>query len=125
MVAEKPAIKTLLIVEDQLPTREALASVFRAEGYRVITATSRQEALRSLHSPAPPNLVVLDLRLAVDGSGLLEERRRDVGLAAVPVVVLTEPSTDRDWVASLGATDSLAKPVSIDSLLTTIERCGS
>jgi DNA-binding response OmpR family regulator len=122
MVAEKQSIRTLLIIEDQAPTREALASIFRAEGFLVLTACNRHEALEHMRSSAPPNLVLLDMRLAVEGSGFLEERRCDDALAAVPVIVLTEPNTDQEWVASLGATDTLAKPISIDLLLTTIRR---
>jgi DNA-binding response OmpR family regulator len=65
------------------------------------------------------------MRQALDSSGFLEERQRDGTLASVPVVVLTEPRTDRDWVASLGATDALAKPISIEALLTTVQRWGN
>jgi DNA-binding response OmpR family regulator len=122
MVADKPSIKTLLIVEDQPATRECLASVFRAEDYRVVTAADRQEALQHSRSRAAPDLVVLDMRPAVDASGFLEERHRDAALASVPVIALTEPGTDCTWVVSLGATDSLSKPVSIDLLLAAIRR---
>jgi CheY-like chemotaxis protein len=124
MVAEKPSSKTLLLIEDQVPTREALASIFRTEGFRVVTAGNRQEALGYLRHAALPTLVLLDMRQPLDGLGFLEERRRDNALASVPVVVLREPSTDRAWIASLGATESLAKPISIEKLLTTIERWG-
>ena len=125
MAAEKQSTKTLLIIEDQLPTREALASIFRTEGFRVVTAGNRQEALGYLRTSALPNLVLLDMRQALDSSGFLEERQRDGALASVPVVVLTEPSTDREWVASLGATDAVAKPISIDVLLNMIQRWGN
>jgi CheY-like chemotaxis protein len=122
MVADKPSTKTLLIIEDQHPTREALASLFRMEGFQVVTASNRQEALGYLRQAALPSIVLLDMRHALDSSGFLEERRRDRALASIPVVVLTEPCTDREWVASLGATDTLAKPISIDALLTTVQR---
>jgi DNA-binding response OmpR family regulator len=118
-------MKTLLIIEDEHPTCEALASIFRLEGFHVVTARNRQEALRYLRTSVHPNLILLDMGQVLDGSGFLEELRHDRDLAWIPVVVLMEPSTDRDWVASLGATDSLAKPVSIDTLLTTVQRWGT
>src|SRR5262245_31506185 len=125
MAMERQTGKTLLIVEDQAVTREALAYLLRSEGYQVVTAASSQEALGHLRGAAPPSLVLLDLRAAAgDGARFLAERRRDAILATVPVVLLTEGNTDPKWLSTPGMAGSFRKPVPFDGLLRLIRRFG-
>jgi CheY-like chemotaxis protein len=117
--------KTLLIVEDHATTREALAVVCRAEGFRVLTAASSREALDQLRSQSPPDVMVLDLRVTGgDGGDLLEERRRDTALASVPLVLLTERQADQRWRTEPGLAGSCPKPVPLEGLLHLLRRCG-
>src|SRR6185369_11341139 len=84
--------KTILIVEDDLDTREALADLLSDAGYEVIPATSGKQAIEYLLADPdrPPHAVVLDLMLPlVSGWQVLELIRADPRLAAVPVVVTT------------------------------------
>src|SRR5207249_610043 len=88
---DRDAAKTVLIVEHQSATREALATVFRSEGYRVVTAADSNEALRHLRSATRPNLILLDWREpATETAPLIAARQDDASLASVPLVIMTE-----------------------------------
>ncbi len=120
---ENPKSRTLLIVEHQAITREALANVFRSEGYHVVTAADSQEALNYLRGPAPPSVVLLDLREASgDSSGFLETRQRDEFLASIPLVIMTEGPVDAKWLAAPKVAGSFRKPVPIDPLLSLVRQ---
>ena len=107
----------LLIIEDELPMRTALADALSAEGYRVLTATDGQAGLdRALAEK--PDLILLDLMMPrLDGFSVCAELRR-VGYS-VPVLMLTAKGQIEDRVKGLdvGADDYLVKPFSTDELL--------
>jgi len=114
-VENKPA--RLLIVEDELPMRTALADALAAEGYRVLTAADGQAGLdRALVEK--PDLILLDLMMpSLDGFEVCAELRR-LG-HAVPVLMLTAKGQVEDRVKGLdaGADDYLIKPFSTEELL--------
>src|SRR5216117_4328869 len=110
-------MERILIVEDELPMRTALADVLQAEGYRVLTAADGEQALqRALKEK--PDLILLDIMLPkLDGFAVCAELRR---LAHdVPVLMLTAKGQVEDRVSGLdaGADDYLVKPFSTDELL--------
>jgi CheY-like chemotaxis protein len=116
--------KTLLIVEHQASTREALARVFRGEGYHVVTATNAQEAMAQLRGAVSPQIILLDLVDAeADRREFLEARLKDDRLAAVPVVVIAEGNLDADWISSLRIAGSFQKPVPLDPLISLVRQC--
>ena len=59
---------TILVVEDELPTRTFLADNLTADGYELLVAGTVRDALRTLEYHEV-DVVVLDLGLP-DGSGL-------------------------------------------------------
>src|ERR1700722_5407727 len=79
----------ILIVEDDVDSRDALASFLRMEGHDVQFASNGAEALRQVlfHTPV---LIVLDLMMPdMDGATLLEILRSYSRFRAVPVIVWT------------------------------------
>jgi DNA-binding response OmpR family regulator len=107
----------LLIIEDELPMRTALADALAGEGYRVLTAADGQAGLdRALAEK--PDLILLDLMMPkLDGFSLCAELRR-VG-HSVPILMLTAKGQIEDRVKGLdvGADDYLVKPFSTEELL--------
>jgi DNA-binding response OmpR family regulator len=107
----------ILIIEDELPMRTALADCLEAEGYRVLTANDGQSGLeRALREK--PDLVLLDIMMPrLDGFALCAELRRLS--IPVPVLMLTAKGQIEDRVRGLdaGADDYLVKPFSTDELL--------
>ncbi len=81
----------ILIVDDDLDVREALAETLEDRGFEVVTAASGLEALKLLRTmKVSPSAILLDLMMPVmDGYGFLAEQGRDPALAAIPVAIIT------------------------------------
>ena len=113
---------SLLIVEDDVPTLEALATLLRHEGFSVRKATSLAEARRAARR-RHPDVVITDLRLP-DGEGteLVEELSAD----GSEVVVVTGHASVDTAVEALrrGAYDYLTKPVDEKRLKAILTRLG-
>lgn len=108
--------KTILIVEDDPTSLEAMAGYFEVEGYRVIRASDSEELDRALVRHQV-DLIVLDLRLpGKDGLTLLRELRAESDL---PVIVVSARTDQIDHIVALeiGADDYLDKPVNLRELL--------
>ena len=107
----------LLIIEDELPMRTALADVLTGEGYRVLTAADGEAGLRRALDEHP-DLILLDLMMPrLDGYALCAELRRLK--QTTPVLMLTAKGQLEDRVKGLdlGADDYLVKPFSTEELL--------
>lgn len=99
------------LIEDDL----AIATMYRlqleADGYEVAHATDGATGLHLLQE-APPDLVLLDIRLPqVPGLDVLRSISADPRLAAIPVLILSnygEPSMIREGM-QLGAREYLVK----------------
>ncbi len=112
------ARKTVLVVEDDALTREALVLALEADGHRAGRAANGQEALDLLRQGPPPDLIVLDLTMPVlDGWQFRRQQRADAALSAIPVVVLSAHSDLPRGAGPLGAAAHLQKPLEIGRLL--------
>ena len=107
----------ILIIEDELAMRTALADLLTAEDYRVLTAADGEIGLRRALEEKP-DLLLLDIMMPrLDGLSVCTELRR---LAhEVPVLMLTAKGQIEDRVVGLdaGADDYLVKPFSTGELL--------
>ena len=89
----------ILVVDDDLGTREAVRFLLEDEGYVVEVAENGQIALDRLRAPGrTPALMLLDLMMpAMDGETLLARLEAQSDLPRVPIVVMTaagpSPST--------------------------------
>lgn len=122
MHAEHGKAINILLVEDSLAdaalTEEAFSHATVA--HRLYAVRDGLEALEFLHrqgnyAEAPqPDLVLLDLNLPrKDGRTVLEEIKADPRLAAIPVIVLTNSTDDRDILQAYAshANCYIAKPL--------------
>lgn len=111
----------LLVVEDDARVADFLTRGLRAEGYRVQTLKSGEEAL-ALARQEPPGLILLDVMLpGISGIEVCQQLR--AARIATPVLMLTAMGTVQDRVAGLrcGADDYLTKPFAFEELLARIE----
>jgi two-component system, OmpR family, KDP operon response regulator KdpE len=109
----------VLIVEDDIALRNAVAGAVRGAGYRVTEAADGHAAVRELRSNHY-ELVLLDLGLPfVDGWDVL---RGLEGHRIPSVVVISARGEERDKVRALdmGADDYLAKPFGTTELLSRV-----
>src|SRR5687767_11704976 len=93
----------VLVIEDDTDTRELLQEALDGAGFRVHAAASGQAGLQALRENVP-DIVLLDQLLpGMSGLEVCRQIRRQPGLGAVPVVMLTALSRSTDQVAGLNA----------------------
>ena len=118
MPADAPS-RRILVVDDEPDITGLVAYHLAKAGYRVITAASGPEALRSVRDERP-DLIVLDLMLpGMTGFDALAELRRRDETKDIGVIVLTARRDEADRIKglSLGADDYLPKPFSPEELV--------
>ena len=83
--------KHILIIEDSKDLQDLLRNLFETEGYILSQAFNGREALDLLNSMRQlPSLILLDIMMPVmDGIEFRREQKKDVRLAAIPVIVMT------------------------------------
>jgi DNA-binding response OmpR family regulator len=110
-------MERILIIEDELPMRNALHDVLVGEEYRVLAASDGESGLRRALQEKP-DLILLDIMMPkLDGFALCAELRRLSN--SVPILMLTAKGQVEDRVNGLdaGADDYLVKPFSTEELL--------
>ena len=110
----------ILVVDDDAEIRSLLREYLQKQEYRVTTAANGRE-MRAALSPAPPDLIILDLMLpGEDGLSLCRDLRASSNL---PVIMLTARGDETDRIVGLemGADEYLPKPYSPRELLARIK----
>jgi two-component system alkaline phosphatase synthesis response regulator PhoP len=82
-------VKTVLVVDDELPIVEVVAAVLQQEGYQVLTAGDGREALACLEN-GNVDLVLSDMMMPVmDGRELCKQIEVDPALSSTPIVLMS------------------------------------
>ena len=106
----------ILVVEDDAPVRNLIATTLKAHDYKYIIAENGEEAIRQA-STCNPDIVLLDLGLPdIDGVEIIKKIRT---WSNMPIIVISARSEDSDKIEALdnGADDYLTKPFSVEELL--------
>ena len=101
----------ILFIEDEPTLQKTLGDALTKEGYQIKTAFDGEEGLL-VAKEYKPDLILLDLILPkMDGFAVMQALKKDEGLKAIPVIVLTnlEGTADVEKVLELGATTYLVK----------------
>ncbi|MEW6488893.1 MAG: response regulator [Thermodesulfobacteriota bacterium] len=109
---------TVLVVEDNDDNRALVVKVLGRQGYRVLEATSGEQALE-VAARERPDLVLMDLNLAgMSGFDATRRLKADPELGRVPVVALTAYAMvgDRERALEAGCDGYLSKPVDVRKL---------
>jgi two-component system, OmpR family, phosphate regulon response regulator PhoB len=112
-VSPTPA-QRILVVEDEPDIAALIAYQLTREGFRVETASTGTEALRTIQREIP-DLLVLDRMLpGLSGDEVLGSLRREDATRGIPVLLLTAKREQEDRIEGfeLGADDYLTKPFS-------------
>jgi len=104
-----PSAASVLIVEDDPPTREVLCHSLTNMGHVAHATVNGRDGLDWLATHPMPNLILLDLMMPeMDGFEFLRELRRQPALANVPVIVVTAKELTAEDVRILsGQTDGI------------------
>jgi len=117
--------KRILVVDDQEPLLALLRMLLEDEQYKVSIMREGRGAVSSIQDN-PPDLVILDLRLAdASGADILESLRAHTTTAEIPVIIYTAAVLEAESMANLIAGNPtryrnvavLQKPFEQDALL--------
>jgi len=117
-VRDRPLI---LIVDDEAPARELLASWLEPAGYQIITASSSREALAKAAEYVPDAITLNMLMPGKGGWDTLYELKKTEVTAGIPVIVVTVVDEPKIGLA-LGAKEYLVKPVDKEVLIEAMSR---
>lgn len=110
----------ILVVDDEPDIRATVVAMLEIEGYEVREAANGADALRAVED-APPDLIVLDMRMPVlDGWGFAAELRGRGN--RTPIVVMTAARDAATWAHDISAAAYVAKPFGYDDLMRAIDR---
>ncbi len=103
---------TILIVDDQLRTRELLRELLTGQGYTLALASNGEEALAQALE-LTPDVILLDVMMpGMDGFEVCQRLRSEPLLAEVPVIMVTalDDRDSRIRGIQAGADDFVSKP---------------
>ena len=114
---------TILLVEDNEPSRDALGRRLQRRGYNVVHAVDGQQAV-AMARESLPHLILMDLGLPViDGWEATRQLKNDDTTRNIPIIVLSAHAMtgDREHAMAVGGDDFDAKPIRFERLLEKIE----
>lgn len=106
----------ILVVEDDAPIRNLIATTLKTHNYKYLLAQNGEEAIIQA-STHDPDVVFLDLGLPdMDGVEIIKKIRE---WSNMPIIVISARSEDEDKIEALdaGADDYLTKPFTVEELL--------
>ena len=106
----------ILVVEDDSPIRNLIATTLKTHNYKYLLAQNGEEAIIQA-STHDPDVVFLDLGLPdMDGVEIIKKIRE---WSNMPIIVISARSEDEDKIEALdaGADDYITKPFSVEELL--------
>ncbi|MBV9288313.1 MAG: response regulator transcription factor [Hyphomicrobiales bacterium] len=112
--------RTVLVVDDEPRVRAVLCRALELEGFSVLLAGGKDEALKAF-GESQPDLVTLDLKLGhSDGLQLAREMR---AIRNVPLIMITGKDTQIDRIVGLehGADDYIVKPFNLRETMLRIQ----
>jgi CheY-like chemotaxis protein len=120
-VGEKPVLKTILVVDDELQTADMISRYLIQEGYHTIIATSGEEAM-TLASRQIPFAIILDIVMPdMDGWEVLQGLKKNPDTRNIPVIIVSI-AEDRETGFALGAIGYVTKPVFKKRLISEIQK---
>ena len=108
----------ILVVDDNLDTRELTHLHLTTEGFTVVVASDGREGLY-LAGIEQPDLIITDISMpGLDGVEMVKQIRQKSDLKNVPILVLTAMGKEEMEQAILaGANRAMNKPVLLDALV--------
>jgi len=94
--------KSILVVDDSLPTREIESEILSSEGFLVDMASDGAQALKAAKSKHY-DLICTDLNMPVmDGFMLVENLKKNEELSNIPIIVISSKESEEDQTRAFG-----------------------
>ena len=120
----QPASKTVLIVEDNELNMKLFNDLLEAHGYFTLQTKDGVEALRMARTHRP-DLILMDIQLPeVSGLEVTKWLKEDDDLRSIPIIAVTAFAMkgDEQKIRDGGCEAYIAKPISVASFMSTVER---
>jgi two-component system, cell cycle response regulator DivK len=114
----------ILVVEDDLLNRMFLCATLEANGLEVRMVTDGAHVLEAAREFCP-DLITMDINLpSISGVDLIKMFKADGQLRGIPILAITAyvGKGEESHIRGAGASEYLAKPISIRPFLATVER---
>ena len=113
---------TVLVIENEVQTREMLLEFLELEGFETIGAENGLVGVEKAHRHLP-DIAICDIAMPkLDGHGVLKTLRQNLDTAIIPLIFLTGKNSPQELRQGmeLGASDYLSKPFTPEELLNAI-----
>jgi signal transduction histidine kinase/DNA-binding response OmpR family regulator len=115
------AKSSILIIDDDPIARDLISRTLKLDGHAVVTAGSGAEGL-DLARKLKPSLITLDIMMPdMDGWTVLQKLKAEPELENIPVIMASIVA-DKNMGYTLGAVESLTKPIDRKLLLQTVRQ---
>ncbi|MBU1606838.1 MAG: response regulator [Alphaproteobacteria bacterium] len=114
--------KRIMVVEDNDLNRKLFCDVLKANGYEVVPVADGQNVVETAKK-YNPELVIMDIQLPnVSGIDLIAQLKQDAAFTQTPVLAVTAYAGkgDEERIRDAGASDYLAKPMSIGPFMAAV-----
>jgi CheY-like chemotaxis protein len=120
------AHRKILVVEDNDMNMQLVEFLLEEGGYRIVKATSGEEALSITRNGHPaPDLILMDIHLpGMDGLSVVRAIKSDERTARIPILALTAHAMrgDKDRFLEAGCDGYISKPIDVKTFIASIER---
>jgi CheY-like chemotaxis protein len=124
-MAEGSPSKTVLVVDDDDVLRKLVCIAMQRAGLTVTIAVDGADALQKLKSQSF-DVIVSDCNMPrVDGFKLCERVRAEPGIAAIPIILMTSGTVDREertMALRLGATAIVPRTPGLAEVMAAVRR---
>lgn len=118
-----PDKKSILIIDDDLDIREAIADTLVDEGYRAVALGDGASGLEYLRCEPAPGLILLDWNMTpMNGLQFMEQFQKNLEWASIPVALLTADARVEEKVLRASFIGYLRKPMQLSELLGLVGR---
>jgi CheY-like chemotaxis protein len=119
----QPHGHTVLLVEDDAGTRDAMSAWLMAHEYTVVAALDCLDALTLVQGEPRPCIIVLDLMMSgMSGDDFRRAQLADLTVRDIPVILVSGVRDLAERAQALGVAAYLRKPIDTEQLVTAIAR---
>jgi CheY-like chemotaxis protein len=114
----------ILIIEDELETRDMFVEALIEEGFEAISAKNGRMGIQKIQEDIP-DLIICDVTMPeLNGYQVLTTLRQDPRTATIPFIFISALSNEaeRHEAMRLGASGYLCKPCTVEQLLEAIAK---